>query len=66
MWNIYKNIAEKNGTFHLQIMFKGGNENARIICGMCSKLSTRAQKQHCIVSLWTTFNNYCGVLIANF
>ena len=53
MWNIYfyKNTAEKNGTFHKQIMFKGGNRHVKIICDTCSKLSIRAQKQHCIFSL---------------
>ena len=41
----YKNNAEKNGTFHMQINLKGGNKHARIISYTCSKLSIRAQKQ---------------------
>ena len=32
----------------------------------CFKLSIRAQKQCHIFSIWTTFNNPCSVLIANF
>ena len=39
----YKNNAEKNGAFHMQIMVKGGNKHTRIICYTCSKLSMRAQ-----------------------
>ena len=63
MWNIYfyKNNAVKNGTFRTLIMFKGGNKHARIICDTWSNLSIRAQKQRRIFSLWTTFNNSCGV-----
>ena len=34
-----ENNAEKNGTFHMQIMLKRGNKHARIICDTCSKLS---------------------------
>ena len=64
-YSFYKNNAEKNGTFHMQIMFKGGTKHARIICDTCSKLSIRAQKQRHIFSFWTTFNNSRGVLIAN-
>ena len=62
----YKNNAKKNGTFHKQIMLKCGNKHTRIICDTCSKLSIRAQKQRRIFSLWTTFNNSCDVLVANF
>ena len=62
----YKNNAEKNGTFHMQIILTGGNKHARIICDTCSKLSIRAQKQCRIFSLWTAFDNSRGVLIANF
>ena len=40
----YKNNAKKNEMFHMQIMFKGGNEHTRIICDTCSELSKRAQK----------------------
>ena len=32
----YKNNAEKNGTFHMQIMLKGGNKHAKIIFETCS------------------------------
>ena len=62
----YKNNAEKNGTFHMQITLKVSNKHASIICNTCSMLSIQAQKQRCIISLWTTFNNSGGVLIANF
>ena len=62
----YKNNAEKNGMFFLQIMPKDGNKHARIICDTCSNLSIRAQKQHHIFSVSTTFNNPSGALIANF
>ena len=47
----YKNNAEKNGTFRIQIMLKGGNNHARLICDTCSKLSIRAQKRGRIFSL---------------
>ena len=40
----YKNNAEKNGTFLMQIMLKGGNKHARIICDTWSKLSIQAKK----------------------
>ena len=40
LWNVeyvfYKNNAEKNGTFHMQIILKGGNKHAKIICDTCS------------------------------
>ena len=62
----YKNNAEKNGTFHMQIMLKGGNKHIRIIWDTCFKLSIRVQKQFRIFSLRATVNNYRGVLIANF
>ena len=62
----YKEEWEKNGTFHMKIVLKGGNKHARIICDTCSKLSIRAQKWSRIFSLWTTFNNFCGVLTADF
>ena len=61
----YKNNAEKNGTFHMQIMLKCGNKHARLNCDTC-KLSIRAQKQRRLFSLSTIFNNSCGVLIAKF
>ena len=61
----YKNNAEENGTFHIQMMFKGGNKHARITCGTCSKLSIRAQKQRHMFSIWTTFNNRHVVLLIN-
>ena len=47
----YKNNAEKNGTFHIQIMFKGSNKHARIICDTYSKLSMRSQNQRPIFSI---------------
>ena len=62
----FKTNTEKNGTFHMQIMIKGGNKHARIISDTCSKLSIRAQKQCHIFSVWTIVNNPCGVLIATF
>ena len=49
----------------MQTMLNSGNKHARIISGTSSKLSVQAQKQH-IISLWTTFNNFCGVLIWTF
>ena len=62
----YKDNAEKNGMSHMQMLLKGGNKHARIICDTCSKLSIQLQKQLHIFSLWTTFNNPRRVLIANF
>ena len=62
----YKNNAEKNGTFHMQIMLKGSNKHARVICDTCSKLSIQAKKQRRIFSLSTNFNNSRCVLTANF
>ena len=50
----------------MQIMLKGGNKLARIICDTSSKLSIWAPKRHRIFSLWATFNNFRVVLIANF
>ena len=41
----YKNNTEKNGTFHMQIMLKGGDKHASIICDTYSKLSLRKQKE---------------------
>ena len=52
--------------FRMQIMLKGGNKHARIICDTYSKLSIRPQKQRPIISIQTTFNNPRSVLIANF
>ena len=43
--------VEKNGTFQMKIIIKGGNKNARVICDTCSKLSIRAQKRRRIFSL---------------
>ena len=65
-FSFYKNNAEKNGRFQVQIMRKGGNKRARMIFDTCSKLSIGAQKQSHLFSIWTTFSNACGVLIANF
>ena len=62
-----KTSAEKNGTFNIQIVLKGGNKYARIICDTCTKLSILAQKQRHVFLIWTTFNNPReAVLIANF
>ena len=47
----YKNNAEKNGKFHMQIMLKGDNKHARIICDTCFKSSTPVQKQRHTVSI---------------
>ena len=47
----YKNNTEKDGTFHMQIMLKGDNKHASIICDTCSKLSIQAQKWRYIFSL---------------
>ena len=47
----YKNNAEKNGTFNVQIMLKGGNKHAKLIYNTCAKLPIQAQKQRCIFSL---------------
>ena len=33
----YKNNAEKNGKFHMQIMLKVDNKHASIICDTCFK-----------------------------
>ena len=65
MSNIYfmKKNAEKNGMF--QIMLKGGNKHKKIICDTCSKLSIQIHNQYHMLSIWTTFNNPCGVLMAN-
>ena len=74
---IYKNNAEKNGTFHMQIMIKGGNKHRRIIYDTCSKLSIRAQngvayfhfEQLSItfaVSLLPTFNKYAASGVLSF
>ena len=57
---IYKNNAEKNGTFHMQIMLKAGNKCARIIWDTYSKLSMQGQKWHQVSVI------PAGVLIANF
>ena len=61
----YVKSAEKNAMFHMQIMLKGGNKHKRIICDTCSKLSIQTQNQYYMLSIWTTFNNPCGVLMAN-
>ena len=57
----YKNNDQKNQTFHMHIMLKGGNKYAKMICHTCSKLSLREQKQRFIFSFGTTFNNSRGV-----
>ena len=51
--NIYfiKKNAEKNGTFQMQIMLKGGNKHAKIICDTCSKLSIWVLKQRHMFSI---------------
>ena len=51
----YKNNAEKNGTFHKQIMLKGGNKHPRIICDTYFKLSIQAEKTTLHIF---TFNNF--------
>ena len=72
----YKNNAEKNGTFHIQIMFKGG-KHARITCDTCSQLSMRTQKQRrifwleqlsiiSVVSLLLTFNKDTALGVLSF
>ena len=60
----YKTNAEKNGTFNMQIILKGGSNHARTFCDTWSKLPIWAQKH--IFSIWATFSNPCGVVIANF
>ena len=73
----YKNNAEKNGTFHMQIMLKDGDKHARISCDTCSKLSIWAQKQRhifhfeqlsviLVVSLLLTFNKYAASGVLSF
>ena len=62
----YKDNAEKNGMSHMQMLLKGGNKHARIICDTCSKLSIQLQKQLHIFSLWTTFNNPVKSLLLTF
>ena len=52
--------------FCLQMMLKIGNKHGWVICDTCFKLSLGTQKPCHIFSLWTTFNNPCDVLIANF
>ena len=47
-------------------MLKGANRHTRMISDTCSKLSIQTQKWCHIFSLRTTFNNFCGVVIANF
>ena len=73
---IYKNNAEKNGTFHMQIMIKGGNKHRRIIYDTCSKLPIRAQNgvayfhfeqlSITLVSLLLTFNKYTASGVLSF
>ena len=46
-----KKNAEKNGKFQMQIMLKGGNKHARIVCDTCSKLSIWVLKQHHMFSI---------------
>ena len=60
----YKTNAEKNGTFNMQIILKGGSNHARTFCDTWSKLPIWTQKH--IFSIWATFSNPCGVVIANF
>ena len=50
----------------MQIMLKGGDKHASIICDAYSKLSLRKQKECHTFTIWATFNNTHGVLIANF
>ena len=60
----YKTNAEKNGTFNMQIILKGGSNYARTFCDTWSKLPICVQKH--IFSIWATFSNPCGAVIANF
>ena len=46
----FKDNAENNRTFHMQIMLKGGNKHDWIICDTCFKLPIRVQKQRHIFS----------------
>ena len=72
----YKDNAEKNGMSHMQMLLKGGNKHARIICDTCSTLSIQLQKQlhfHFgllsiipIESLLLTFNKYAASGILSF
>ena len=47
----YQNNSEKNETFQMQIIFKGGNRHAKIICDTCSKLSIQEQIMYHIFSI---------------
>ena len=74
----FKNNAEKNGTFHMQIILKGSKKHAMIICHTCSKLSIWAQKNSVIcfqfeqlsiipvVSLLQTFNKHTASGVLSF
>ena len=47
----YRKNSEKNEMFQMQIMLKGGNRHAKIICDTCSKLSIREQIMYHIFSI---------------
>ena len=47
-------------------MLKVGNKHMAVIWDTCLKLSLGPKKQCHIFSLCTTFNNSCGVVVANF
>ena len=65
----YKNNAENNWTFHMQMMLKGGNKHARMNCDTCDKYPYgRKRSVVCfqfeqlsiipVVSFLLTFNKY--------
>ena len=72
----HKNNAEKNGTFHMQIMLNSGNKDARIICDTC-KLSIRHKNSASyfhfeqlsiipVVFLLLNFNKYAASGVLSF
>ena len=79
--HFHKNNAEKNGTFHMQIMLESDNIHTKIICDTYSKLLVQVEKQHiCFsiyfhfeqlsiipaVSLFLTFNKYTASGVSPF
>ena len=73
----YKNNAEKNGMFQMQIMLKGGNKHARIIWDTCFSYQYGHKNSVAyfhfeqlsiitVVSLLLTFNKYTASGVLSF